>query len=125
MTGPVASIMIVEDEWFIAAECEAILADHGYNVVGVATDESEALSLAKDAVPDLAIMDIKLARNGDGVEVAKKLRRAWNIASIFVTSYNDEITRRRAADAQPVGWLIKPYLPQDLLKTVQEGLGAP
>ena len=111
-------VLIVEDEALIAMECEFILTDAEYNVVGIAADESQALLLAERERPDLVLMDIRLARGGNGVEVAASILVRWGIPSIIVSAHGDQDTRERAAAANPVGWVVKPYTANALLKEI-------
>lgn len=113
-----ARILIVEDEALIAMECELILTDAEYEVVGIAADEPQALSLAEREQPDLILMDIRLARGGNGMEVATAALERWGIRSIFVSAHGDQATRERAAAANPVGWVVKPYTANTLLKAL-------
>lgn len=115
-------ILIVEDEWFIASECEDMLLDADYEVVGLAADEPEALELMERTGPDLVLMDVKLARQSDGVEVAKAIRKKWQTAIIFTTAHNDPLTRRRGEAARPAGWINKPYTSQSLLEAVAKAV---
>lgn len=116
------SILIVEDEFLIASECEWILSDAGFEVLGIAADEQEALSLAEQTRPDLVLMDIRLARGGDGVEAATLIRSRCGIRSLFVSAHGDPDTQSRGSAADPVGWLVKPYTPNMLLKAIDEAL---
>lgn len=115
---PSARILIVEDEWLIASECEYLLTAGGHEVVGVASDEKEAVALAESTRPDLVLMDIRLARGDDGVEVAKTIRRCMGIGCIFVSAHNDAGTKQRGEAAKPLGWLSKPYSGAALLSAV-------
>lgn len=115
-------ILIVEDEFLIASECEWILSDAGFEVLGLAADEQEALSLAEQTRPHLVLMDIRLARGGDGIEAAKLIRSRCGIRSLFVSAHGDPETQSRGSAADPVGWLVKPYTPSMLLEAVDEAL---
>lgn len=53
-------ILIVEDEAIVALDLKGILTGIGYNVVGIATSGEEAIEFAKEASPDLILMDIIL-----------------------------------------------------------------
>lgn len=112
-------ILIVEDDFFVAAEMEHCLRDAGYDVVGVAMTAEEAVSLAVEGKPQLAIMDIRLAGQKDGIEAATDLWRDFGIPSIFATAHGDPLTRNRAQAACPVGWLEKPYGPESLISLVK------
>jgi DNA-binding NarL/FixJ family response regulator len=114
-----ARILIVEDDYFVAIALEQDLADAGFEVVGIAVTAEEALRLADLHRPALAVMDIRLAGARDGIDAAVELRSRFGIGSIFATAHGDETTRARAKNAQPLGWLIKPYSAKTLLEMIR------
>src|SRR5437868_5830917 len=63
-------ILIVEDDFFVATALENYLQEAGYEVVGTAMTAGEAIKMAAERAPALAIMDIRLAGAKDGVEAA-------------------------------------------------------
>ena len=87
-------------------------------MVGIASDEATALKHAAAANPELVLMDIKLANNSDGIEAAKLMRAHSPVPVVFVSANLDRNTRQRASVAHPVGYLAKPYSPNQLLKTI-------
>ncbi|MGH6675997.1 MAG: response regulator [Xanthobacteraceae bacterium] len=117
-----ARILIVEDDYFVGLQDEDMLSKAGFSVVGVATTADYALTLAAREIPDLVLMDIRLAYSGDGIEVAVKLLQRHQIRSIFVTGYADPAARSRAVAARPLGWLAKPFTTGALVKAVREAL---
>jgi CheY-like chemotaxis protein len=108
--------MVVEDEWIVSMEIEAALEEGGYDCVGVASTAREALALAGSARPDLVLMDIRLKGNDDGVEVAKELRNRFGLRCLFISAHADGATKERAAGADPLGWLPKPFSAPQLLQ---------
>ena len=82
--------LIVEDEIIIALGLEADLNELGYDVRGVAANARDALSLAMDASPDIAVVDIYLNGVRDGIETARMLRELCGVPVVFVTAYSDE-----------------------------------
>lgn len=74
-----AKLLIVEDEFIVAAALQANLEAQGYIVVGQADSGEEALALAAARHPDLALMDIRLKGGMDGVETARRLRQEMDI----------------------------------------------
>ena len=78
-----ARILIVEDEFLVAANLEAILAERGYEPVGVAPDLKTALDLAAEK-PDLALVDINLRDGETGPQIAERLCRDYGVAVVFV-----------------------------------------
>jgi CheY-like chemotaxis protein len=111
-------ILIVEDEPMIAELVSTILTDAGYEVIGIAADERSAVTQAERKTPELVVMDIKLANNSDGVEVARRLQSQKPIPVLFTSAYIDQRTLERASALNPIGFLGKPYSPQSLLKAV-------
>jgi two-component system, response regulator PdtaR len=117
-----ARILIVEDDFFIAMEAESALLSAGLTVIGVATSAEEALALARAHKPALAIMDIRLGRQRDGVEAAGDLFRELGVRCVFATAHDDQQVRTRAEPFEPLGWLTKPYTMTSLVKLVREAI---
>jgi two-component system, response regulator PdtaR len=120
-TGP-RRILIVEDDLLVAMQAEAALVDAGFTVTGIATSAAEAMDLAATQ-PMLAVMDIRLAGDRDGIDAALQLYMHHRIRCIFATAHHDPDTRRRAGPACPLGWLQKPYSVEALVATVRRALG--
>ena len=108
-------ILIVEDEILIAFELESLLQDAGYEPVGIAATSREALTLAQDLSPDLALVDIHLADGPTGVEVARGLTRS-GITALFMTA-----NAKRIPDdfAGAVGVIAKPYTERAVRNAIQ------
>jgi len=115
-------ILIVEDDFLIASQMEAALADAGFEIAGVASTGKEALQLAKAQPPTLVVMDIRLPGDQDGIETALELFRLHGIRCIFASAHSDDATRRRAAPAAPLGWLQKPYMMASLTAMTRAAL---
>lgn len=108
-------IMIVEDEFLIAMDLEDVLTEAGFEVVGIATDTDAALALAREAPVDAAIMDVNLARGTCGIDTARRLRTELDIPSLFVSAQINDKMRTVAADARPLGFVTKPYVPEEIV----------
>lgn len=81
-----ARILIVEDEMLVACEMEAILEDLGHAPVGIAPDMDSALTLASDARPDLALVDLNLRDGLTGPQIGAMLSRQHKCTVLFVTA---------------------------------------
>lgn len=90
----------------------------GHQVVGIADDAASAVKLVARSRPDLALVDIKLANNSDGVEIARRLKARHPVKLVFVSGHLDSHTQMRAASVEPAGYVVKPYSAQRLLKIV-------
>jgi DNA-binding NarL/FixJ family response regulator len=117
-------ILIVEDQYFVAIDCEQTLSSAGYEIVGLATTAKEAVDCAEREHPDLVLMDIRLASNTDGVDAAIVIYERLGIRSIFCSEHADAKVRELAQRARPLGWLDKPYSAGGLTEAVKEGLRA-
>jgi two-component system, response regulator PdtaR len=115
-------ILIIEDDLLIASQIEAALIDAGFDVIGVVMTGEEALELAAARPPDLAVVDIRLAGDRDGVDTALELFRSHGIRCIFASAYSDHQSRQRAEPAAPLGWLQKPYTMASLTAMVRAAL---
>lgn len=113
---PPPRILVVEDDYLVALQAEAVLLDAGFEVVGVAASAEEAVALAARERPAVALMDIRLAGGRDGIDAAVEIFRNSGIRSIFATAHTDARTRARAAAAEPLGWLPKPYTSESLVE---------
>lgn len=116
-------ILIVEDDLLIASQMETALTDAGFEIAGIASPGEEALHMARSQSPALAVMDIRLAGDRDGIDTALELFRSHGIRCIFASAYSDQEARRRAAPAAPLGWLQKPYSMVSLAAMVRAAVG--
>lgn len=108
--------LVIEDEGLFArALCDS-LADAGHEAVGPARTLDEALRLAKSHRPDLALVDIGLERQGDGVLLARMLHLTFGIRSIFVSGDREEAHRNSDL---AVGYLDKPVDPDVVVRSLE------
>lgn len=117
------AILIVEDEPLIAANIEHVLSESGFRVAGVASSATEALSVANEHRLDLALVDIRLTGEVDGIELACRLRDEFGVPSIFLSGLFDAVIAERAEQAQPLGFLQKPFRPSQVFNAIERALG--
>ncbi len=68
-----ASVMIIEDEAIIAMHLRKIVQSLGNTVAGVARTRDEAVTMARDVLPDLILADISLADGSSGIDAVKDI----------------------------------------------------
>src|SRR5881296_1020656 len=90
----------------------------GLDVCAEARDGEEAVELAREHEPDLAIMDVKMPRL-DGIEAARRILGDRPIPIVMLTAYGQEELVERAAEAGVFGYLVKPFREQDLLPAIR------
>lgn len=115
-------LLVVEDDWFIGQDIEATASDAGYRVVGIVRSAEAAVAAAATHVPDLVLMDIRLAGTRDGIDAAIEIRRRLDIPSLFVSAHRNAGVQARAAAARPAGWLPKPFSGSQLLRAIEHAL---
>lgn len=117
-----ARILVVEDDFLVAMQVEAALGDAGFALAGTASSADEAVALAASHRPTLIVMDIRLAGTRDGVDAALEIHRALGLRCVFASAHADPEMRRRAAPAEPLGWLQKPYSMFSLIEAIRHAL---
>jgi diguanylate cyclase (GGDEF)-like protein len=103
-----------------------IIANHltgfGYEVCGIVDSVTAAIEAADDWQPALLLMDVTLTDGEDGILAAKSIYERHSIPVVFVTARYDDETFTRALDISPIGYLIKPFRPEDLKATLDLAL---
>jgi len=113
-------VMVVEDDAIIGMDIEHRVRRLGYEVTGVADNAEEAVELAADTKPDIALMDIRLRGDIDGIDTARMLKEQFSLPVIFITAYSDLKMRSRALDLNPAGYIVKPIREVELKNTLEE-----
>lgn len=114
------NIFIVEDEALYADQLAMVVEQAGHTVCGTATNAEEALRLFEKSQPDMALVDINLAGEMDGLELGKWLKRFKNdMLIIFITAhYADVEYFEKAKQLSAYAFLKKPIDETDLSRTI-------
>jgi DNA-binding response OmpR family regulator len=116
-----AHILLVEDEVKLARFIELELTSEGYQVT-VAHDGMEGLTLAREANPDLAVLDWMLP-NLTGVEICRRLRSTGCQIPVILLTAKDEIGDRvTGLDAGADDYVVKPFSIEELLARIRAHL---
>ena len=118
-------ILIVEDEFIVAADLEAKLDKLGYQVVGTAASGEEAMKLAEQHRPDVVLMDIQLQGRMSGTEAAELIRQKTGSAIIFVTAFAAVFLRDPRIMQPPGLCLSKPFSTMQLKSALETVLKDP
>lgn len=100
-------ILVADDEFLVAAQVTHSLASLGHVTVGPAVDGENAVSLARQTMPDMALLDVQMPKR-DGISAAKELYVELGIPTIIISAYSDAQTVDAARDSGVFGYLIKP-----------------
>jgi two-component system alkaline phosphatase synthesis response regulator PhoP len=115
-----AKILIAEDEPDIRELVAFTLRFAGYEVVSASNGE-EAIQLAKDELPDLILMDVRMPRM-TGYEACKILKQDPNLVEtpvVFLSAKGQEAEIQTGLDAGADEYLLKPFAPDQLTERVK------
>ena len=108
-------VLIVEDDDDSREMLMELVGLLGHRAFGSA-NAMDAVTVAKDADPDLVLIDIGLP-DASGCDIAKTLRRSPNgsrMRLVALTGYSDSATRKLAADAGFDDFVVKPFSSESL-----------
>lgn len=117
-----ARLLIVEDERIVALDLRRRLETLGYEIVGAVADGPTAIDRVEKAAPDLVLMDIHIEGPFDGIETARRLMTGVRTPVIFLTAFAEQDTLARAREAEPYGYVVKPYETRELHAAIQMAL---
>jgi len=110
----VLRILIVEDDSQLAMTLKYLVEDNPrYRVVGIADDADSALAAAEAHDPDIALLDLHLARGSTGFSVAVKLADL-NVPVLFVSGKAPSFPMPDLA----LGCLMKPFTAEDVHRSL-------
>ena len=111
-----ARILVAEDEALIRLDLVEMLTEAGYEVVAQATNGVEAIALAKEFKPDLAILDVKMPEL-DGISAAQEIIEFAPV--LMLTAFSQKELVERARDAGVMAYVVKPFSINDLTPAIE------
>jgi len=115
-------VLIIEDDRLIAENSMIMLQKAGYDVCGICSTAQEAQRKIQEDRPDIALIDILLSGENDGIVFAESLRAEHDIPFVYVTSNSDPQTLERAKLTAPYGYIVKPFSSKDLQSNIEMAL---
>ena len=79
-------ILVVEDEFALAEDIKLRLSKMGYEVIGPASSYDKAITILESISVDLAILDIQIKGDKDGIEIGRSINERFQTPFIFLTS---------------------------------------
>lgn len=118
-------ILLVDDAAFMRKMIKDTLSKAGYTELFEAVDGADAVVKFGEIAPDLVIMDITMP-NMDGLEALKAIRAKDGSANIIMCSaMGQESMVMDAVRSGAKDFIVKPFKPDRILKTVSSILGNP
>jgi DNA-binding NarL/FixJ family response regulator len=115
-------VLLADDHQIVREGLAGLLQRAGHEVVAQAADGREALRLARNLNPDIAVMDMTMPLL-NGLDTAHELHRmAPDIRTILLTMHNDKSYVLKALRGGARGYVLKSQASSDLLRAIQEVL---
>jgi response regulator NasT len=115
-TSPATRILVAEDETLIRMDLVEMLIEAGYEVVAQAANGEEAIALATEHKPDLAILDVQMPVL-DGISAAEKIITIAPV--LMLTAFSQRELVDRARDAGVMAYVVKPFTISDLIPAIE------
>ena len=118
-------ILLVDDAAFMRKMIKDVLSKNGYTELFEAVDGADAVEKFDEVSPDLVIMDITMP-NMDGLQALKAIRAKDGSANVVMCSaMGQETMVMEAVRSGAKDFIVKPFKPDRVLKTVGNILGTP
>ena len=119
MTAKIRAFLVDDHELVRRGLRDLLGTAEDIEVVGEASSVSEALVAITAAVPDVAILDVRLP-DGNGVELCREIRSATpSVQCLMLTSYADDEALLAAVMAGAAGFVLKQILGHNLVAAVR------
>lgn len=116
LSGRLTRILIAEDDALTALALQHALKAGGYEVLGPVVSMECGLEAAVLEPPELAVLDVDLAGDGSGLDLARHLRVRYGTGCLLMTALPDAVL---IGVHGAIGALRKPYEPHEALCSVE------
>lgn len=120
MANHKGTILVVDDDRLVLATLASGLSQAGYDVID-ADNGDDAILLAREHRPDIALLDIRM-QGKSGFDVAAYLRATCQTPFIFLSAFSDEQTAAQVKALGAVAYLVKPLDIGQILPVVEGAL---
>lgn len=117
-------VLVVEDEFLIAASLSMQVEDLGMQVCGTADTARSAIEMAVQHRPRVILMDMRLKGQEDGVDAALAIHKAVGSKVIFITGSREPATMARIQEDHPAAVLFKPIYGRQLQTAIESVLAS-
>ena len=107
-------VVIVDDEVLIAEDLKDILNSFGLHNIHLAHSKSEAIKLLDEIMPDVALLDIRMEKELDGLELGEYINSKLKIPFIYITAHSDMAMIQEVVKTKPAAYITKPFKKSDL-----------
>jgi DNA-binding NarL/FixJ family response regulator len=118
-----ATVLLADDQVGIRVSLRNLLQDEGLVVVGEAADGVEAVARARELVPDVVVMDLRMPKL-NGIQATREIKRLHPATQVVIfTAYDDPGLARGAMHAGAFAYVVKGCPPAEIVGTVLRAAG--
>lgn len=114
------NVLIIEDEAFIAADIEGLVAELGHQVDNIVATHGAAVAAVKQKKPGLILADIQLADGSSGIDAVAEILKEHNIPVIFITAFPERLLT--GDKPEPAYLITKPFQPANVKAAISQAL---
>jgi DNA-binding NarL/FixJ family response regulator len=111
-------VLLVDDDQLIRFVHQMFIERAGHEVVGVAEEETQAVTLALDLKPDVVVMDIRLEDGTNGISAMKTIQQTLGVPAIYISGNSDTRTLEEAEQTLMKAFLVKPVTQDEIAKAL-------
>ena len=115
-------ILLAEDDFTMVSLLKTLLKMEGYEVIALSADE-DVIQAVHKVTPDILLMDVHLFSQS-GMDVLDELRKDPATSGIRIVMSSGASVKEECLHRGANGFLMKPYMPDDLFKLLREVLAA-
>ncbi len=115
-------ILLAEDDFTMVSLLKTLLKMEGYEVIALSADE-DVIQAVHKVTPDILLMDVHLFSQS-GLDILDELRKDPATSSIRIVMSSGASVKEECLHRGANGFLMKPYMPDDLFKLLREVLAA-
>jgi len=116
-----ASVLILEDNFLVAAHLAEVVETLGHDVTAMATTAEEAIAAAERRPPDVVLADVELGAAESGIDAIAAIRAREHVPAVYVTAFPERVTA--AEQAEPTFVVTKPFDARRLEMAMAAALG--
>lgn len=112
-------VLVVEDDALIAQDIVETLCESGHCPIGPAYDLETARRLLRENPVQIALLDIHLEGNDDGILLSLWIKEEFYMPVVFLTAYSDYVTLTKVKKVHPEHFLVKPFNKNQLIAALE------
>ena len=111
-------VLIAEDETIIRLDLRQMLERQGMTVCAEARNGLEAVELARELEPDVAVLDLRMPKL-NGIEASRRMYAERPLPIVMLTAFADRANVESALDAGVFTYLVKPFRETDVVPAIR------